>query len=239
VLPIKRSLAEREFLTQGTFMSTRLEEIHPGEILLEDYLKPLGMSLRSLAAALHVPYSRLSAVVRGKRAISADMALRLERFFGSEAQGWLNLQSNYDLRMASATHGVAITSEVQPLHPSPPTEQPNQTTLAAMAEARAMGETKSMEQWRPRRRVWNEGTPSTQNVAELIALLRQFPPDAPVVVEGYETGYDGVHSVQATPVAPFDSAQDWDGEFQSPKDVGINTPSLLGVQIIGRRGHRR
>jgi hypothetical protein len=80
----------------------------------------------------------------------------------------------------------------------------------------------------------------SMTVGDLKALLEQFPPDAPVIVEGYETGWDGVHSVQDALVVPRQSAEDWDGEFQSVKDAeGANVPSTLAVQIIGRRGHRR
>lgn len=77
-----------------------MRPVHPGEILLEDYVKPTGISVRTLALALHVPYSHLSEISRGKRSVTADVALRLERYFGSEAQGWLNLQSAYDIRSA-------------------------------------------------------------------------------------------------------------------------------------------
>lgn len=68
-----------------------MRPVHPGEVLVEDYIKPMGASVRVVAMALHVPYSRLSEITKGKRGVSADTALRLERFFGSEAQGWLNL----------------------------------------------------------------------------------------------------------------------------------------------------
>lgn len=77
-----------------------MRPVHPGEILLEDYIKPMGISVRALSLALHVPYSRLREIVDGNRGMSADTALRLERYFGSEAQGWLNLQSAYELRLA-------------------------------------------------------------------------------------------------------------------------------------------
>jgi addiction module HigA family antidote len=71
-----------------------MRPIHPGEVLLEDYIKPMGISVRALSLALHVPYSRLREIVDGNRGVSADTALRLERYFGSEAQGWLNLQAS-------------------------------------------------------------------------------------------------------------------------------------------------
>ena len=92
-----------------------MRPVHPGEILLEDYIKPMGMSVRAVALALHVPYSRLSEIVKGQRGVSADTALRLERYFGSEAKGWLNLQVAYELRVAEIEKGKAIAKEIQPL----------------------------------------------------------------------------------------------------------------------------
>ena len=75
----------------------------------------MGISVRSLSIALHVPYSRLREIVDCKRGISADTALRLERYFGSEAQGWLNLQSAYELRLAEKNNAKIIKKEVSPL----------------------------------------------------------------------------------------------------------------------------
>ncbi|PZP30480.1 MAG: addiction module antidote protein, HigA family [Roseateles depolymerans] len=92
-----------------------MRPVHPGEVLLEDYIKPLGISVRAVALALHVPYSRLSEIVKGERGVSADTALRLERYFGSEAQGWLNLQTAYDLRVAEKAAGKVIAKEIEPL----------------------------------------------------------------------------------------------------------------------------
>lgn len=74
--------------------------IHPGEILREDYLVPLGMSENDLAKHLKVSVSRVNEIVRGRRGVTAETALRLARFFGGNAQSWLNLQSIYDLRTA-------------------------------------------------------------------------------------------------------------------------------------------
>jgi addiction module HigA family antidote len=91
-----------------------MRPVHPGEVLLEDYIKPLGMSVRALSLALHVPYSRLREIVDGDRGVSADTALRLERYFGSEAQGWLNLQSAYDLRVAEKQSGKVIARQISP-----------------------------------------------------------------------------------------------------------------------------
>jgi len=92
-----------------------MRPVHPGEVLLEDYIKPLGMSVNALAKALQVPYSRLREIVDGNRGVSADTALRLERYFGSEAQGWLNLQTAYDLRVAEKEAGKIIAKQITPL----------------------------------------------------------------------------------------------------------------------------
>ena len=91
-----------------------LSPIHPGEILQEDFLKPMGLSQSRLARALHVPPRRINEIVLGKRAVTADTALRLSRFFGTTARFWMNLQADYDLR--TTRHRVAdrIASEVQP-----------------------------------------------------------------------------------------------------------------------------
>lgn len=86
-------------------MKNGMRPIHPGEVLLEDFLKPLGMSVHALSEALDVPYSLLREVVDEKRGVTADMALRLERHFGGEAQFWLNLQSAYDQRRAEVAAG--------------------------------------------------------------------------------------------------------------------------------------
>ena len=77
----------------------RLDPITPGEVLREDFMEPLDISINQLARDLYVPPNRISEIVNGKRSISADTALRLQRYFGVEAQFWLNLQTEYDLRM--------------------------------------------------------------------------------------------------------------------------------------------
>ena len=76
-----------------------LDPITPGEILREDFMKPLGISINQLSRDLSVPPNRISEIVNGKRSITADTALRLQRYFGIEAQFWLNLQTEFDLRM--------------------------------------------------------------------------------------------------------------------------------------------
>jgi addiction module HigA family antidote len=81
-------------------MKNRMRPIHPGEILREEYLVPLDMSANRLAASLHVPSNRISAIVNGERNITADTALRLAKFFGTAPEFWLNLQQAFELRTA-------------------------------------------------------------------------------------------------------------------------------------------
>ncbi|MDD3954314.1 MAG: HigA family addiction module antitoxin [Lentisphaeria bacterium] len=76
--------------------------IHPGEILSEEFLKPMGVSQNKLAMDIHVPTPRINAIVKGTRAITADTALRLGKYFGTDPEFWSNLQSNYDLCVAAA-----------------------------------------------------------------------------------------------------------------------------------------
>ena len=95
-------------------MSKTLSPIHPGEILREEFLKPLQINPHHLAMALRVPPNRISQIIDGERAISADTALRLGRYFGVNPQFWLNLQSTYDLRVAVRDHQAQIDRDVQP-----------------------------------------------------------------------------------------------------------------------------
>ncbi|WP_211454608.1 HigA family addiction module antitoxin [Collimonas antrihumi] len=92
-----------------------MRPIHPGEILREEYLNQIPMSANALAIALHVPATRISEIVHERRGITADTALRLARFFGNDAQSWLNLQQTYDLKIAEKEILAKITREVQPL----------------------------------------------------------------------------------------------------------------------------
>lgn len=87
--------------------------VHPGEVLSEEFLKPLGMSVNALAKELHVPTPRINDVVREKRGITADTALRLARYFGGDAQSWLNLQAVYELRIAEIESTKKINREVK------------------------------------------------------------------------------------------------------------------------------
>jgi addiction module HigA family antidote len=92
----------------------RLPPIHPGEILREEFLAPLGMSAHELALALRVPATRINDIVREKRGITAETALRLARYFGTSAKFWLNLQSSYELEMAEDLLGNEVAREVLP-----------------------------------------------------------------------------------------------------------------------------
>ncbi len=91
-----------------------MRPIHPGEILREEYLAPLGLSANALARALGVTPARINDVVRERRAITGDTALRLARYFGTDAQSWLNLQAAYDLRVAELAAGKTIRRKVKP-----------------------------------------------------------------------------------------------------------------------------
>lgn len=93
----------------------KLPPIHPGEILREEFMKPHGLSQNALARALSVPPRRINELVREKRAVSADTALRLARFFGTTAEMWAGLQAEYDLRLARYERERQIANEVEPL----------------------------------------------------------------------------------------------------------------------------
>ena len=101
-----------------------LPPVHPGEVLLEDFMKPLGLSQYRLARDIGVPALRISQIVRGKRSITADTAMRLARYFGTSAAVWLRLQVRYDLEVAEARLAKRINREVKvlkqltPPHPS-------------------------------------------------------------------------------------------------------------------------
>jgi len=91
-----------------------MHPVHPGETLREDFLKPLGLTANRLAIELHVPVTRVNDIVRGKRAITADTALRLARYFATTPQFWMNLQSNYDLEAAEDARGREIADRIRP-----------------------------------------------------------------------------------------------------------------------------
>ena len=100
-------------------MAKLLDEIHPGEILLEEFMKPMGISARQLASDIDVSPSRISELVNGQRPITADTALRLGLFFGMEPRFWLNLQSEYDMRMADRQLRAKIARRIRVFHPEP------------------------------------------------------------------------------------------------------------------------
>ena len=93
----------------------KLAPIHPGEILLEEFLRPLGLSQYRLAKETSVPPRRINEIVRGARAVTADTALRLARYFGTSERFWLNLQSRFDLEVQKDRLGKRLQSEVQVL----------------------------------------------------------------------------------------------------------------------------
>ena len=95
-------------------IENRMRPVHPGEILREDFLAPLGLSVNALAQALRIPASRLHEVVNGRRGITPDTALRLARYFGGDAQSWLNLQTAHDLRLVQLQKEEEIERDVVP-----------------------------------------------------------------------------------------------------------------------------
>lgn len=101
-------------------MDTRLSPIHPGEILLEDFIKPSGISQYRLAKDLGVSPIRISQIIRGERSITVDTAMRLARYFGTSAAVWLRLQVRYDLESAQASLGPRIEQEVKVLNEAVP-----------------------------------------------------------------------------------------------------------------------
>lgn len=94
-------------------MSKRIAAIHPGEVLAEDFMAPRGLTANRLALDLHIPANRLSEIIRGRRSISADTALRLGRYFKTSPELWLGLQADYDLRKAKDELGKQIEHEVR------------------------------------------------------------------------------------------------------------------------------
>lgn len=99
-------------------MAKLLDEIHPGEILLEDFMKPMALTARQLAADIDVPPSRISELVNGKRPITADTAVRLGLFFSMEPRFWMNLQTEYDMRIAARTVQQEIAPRIRVFQPA-------------------------------------------------------------------------------------------------------------------------
>ena len=95
-------------------MTEKFAPIHPGEVLEQDFLVPMGLTQYRLAKAIHVPPRRINEIVQGKRAVTADTALRLSQYFGNSAQFWLNLQSDFDLETARDAIGAELAETIQP-----------------------------------------------------------------------------------------------------------------------------
>lgn len=102
-------------MSKKKLASRKLPPIHPGEILREDYMNPLGLTMNQLALGLRVPATRIAEIVHERRSISADTAIRLARYFNTTPRFWLNLQAAYDLEVVEDRELSRINSEVQPL----------------------------------------------------------------------------------------------------------------------------
>jgi addiction module HigA family antidote len=100
---------------ENTITEELLDPIHPGEILLEDFIKPFNLSINQLAREIDVPAGRISEIVNGRRAITADTALRLGRFFGVSPEIWTGLQADYELRLARRKIGTVLEARIHPL----------------------------------------------------------------------------------------------------------------------------
>lgn len=94
--------------------NNRMRPVHPGEMLREDLMKPLGLTVSGLARDLKIPVTRMSELVNGRRALNADAALRLSRYFGNTPEFWINLQAAYDLRVTIHSSASRIEREVRP-----------------------------------------------------------------------------------------------------------------------------
>ena len=101
-------------ITTGAIATRNRVTAHPGEVLNEEFLKPLQMSVNALAIALRVPATRVGAIVKGERAVTADTALLLARFYGTSPQFWMNLQAMNDLTKTRMESGEAIARDVRP-----------------------------------------------------------------------------------------------------------------------------
>jgi antitoxin HigA-1 len=92
----------------------KLPPIHPGEILREEFLRPLGMTMNRLADELHVPANRITQIVEGRRSVTGETALRLARYFGTSPEFWLGMQKDYDLQVARDEFEAEVEREVHP-----------------------------------------------------------------------------------------------------------------------------
>jgi addiction module HigA family antidote len=114
------SLITRETLDAGGVdfsdidTGERLSPVHPGDILLHDFMQPIDLTSHALSLALRVPANRITSIVAGHRAVTADTALRLARYFGTSAGFWRNLQKSHEMALAERTSGARIRAEVSP-----------------------------------------------------------------------------------------------------------------------------
>jgi len=106
-------MSKSSIAIKGAATPNRLTS-HPGEVLAEEFLAPLALSVNALAMALRVPATRVGAIVKGERAVTADTALRLARFFGASAEFWISLQATHDLTKAKPENGRTIERDVHP-----------------------------------------------------------------------------------------------------------------------------
>ena len=106
-------MSKSSTITKGAATPARVTT-HPGEMLAEEFLKPLGLSVNALAMALRVPATRIGAIVKGERSVTADTALRLARFFSTSPEFWINLQAMHDLTKAKHERGRLIERDVHP-----------------------------------------------------------------------------------------------------------------------------
>jgi antitoxin HigA-1 len=103
-------------------MAKKLKPVHPGEILLEEFMKPLGLSMNRMAMDLRVPVTRIADIVNERRGITADTALRFARYFKNSPTFWMNLQTRYDLELAEDKIAAKVQRDVQPLEAVPAPE---------------------------------------------------------------------------------------------------------------------
>ena len=130
-----------------------LEPIHPGEILEEEFMLPMGLSANSVARRIDVPVTRISEIVRGKRGITADTALRLARLFGTSSDLWLGLQAEYDLRVARRDLAGAALNRIVPLkRPASDYGQRARTPSEVAEEIEPYGKARAARRDRDRRR---------------------------------------------------------------------------------------
>lgn len=109
----RKAVAGTDFSAVGT--GRKLKPVHPGEVLLKDFIEPMGLTRYKVAKGTGVPQRRIDEICAGSRAMTADTALRLGRFFGMDAQVWMNLQAQYDLEVAQRELSKRLDAEVTPL----------------------------------------------------------------------------------------------------------------------------